>query len=172
MKGVEYDEVIDEFMCAVVRRFGQNTLIQFEDFGFFNASRLLEKYRNLYCTFNDDIQGTASMVLAGFITAVHCTEKKKLSDNIFMFFGAGSAGLGCAKLLVGAIVREGTTVEEARKKIILIDVHGLITKTRAQKPIADQALFAVDGADATSLLEAIKKYKPNLLIGTFLGNNL
>ena len=86
--GAEYDELVDEFMAACVRKYGQNVLIQYEDFGNHNAFRFLDKYRNQYCTFNDDIQGTAAVAVAGILASQRLT-KKPMRENKFVFLGAG-----------------------------------------------------------------------------------
>jgi len=164
--GAEYDEFIDEVMAAIVQRYGQNTLIQFEDFGNQNAFRFLEGYRNKYCTFNDDIQGTASVAVAGVIAALRATNTR-LQDHTFLFQGAGEAAIGIATLLAMAMEkREGVPFEEGLKRIWMKDSRGLIVKGRSSGGISHhKEPFAHEHAEMTDLGEIVKEIKPTCLIG-------
>ncbi|CAK9296290.1 unnamed protein product [Gordionus sp. m RMFG-2023] len=166
VRGQAYDELIDEFMHAIIRRYGPHCLIQFEDFANSNAFRFLEKYRHQFCTFNDDIQGTASVIVAGLYAAVKIT-KKPLKENKILFLGAGEASIGIASLLTMSMVKSGISEEEAISKIWLVDSRGLIIKERdnGKYDSNHKWRFAKDHPPMTDLLEIVRAVKPNILIG-------
>ncbi|CAA0810549.1 NADP-dependent malic enzyme 4- chloroplastic [Striga hermonthica] len=127
--GQEYAELLEEFMAAVKQNYGEKVLIQFEDFANHNAFDLLAKYRTTHLVFNDDIQGTASVVLAGIVSALKFVGGT-LSDHTFLFLGAGEAGTGIAELIALEISKKtNTPIEETRKKIWLVDSKGLIVSS-------------------------------------------
>uniref|UniRef100_A0A672ZK99 Malic enzyme n=1 Tax=Sphaeramia orbicularis TaxID=375764 RepID=A0A672ZK99_9TELE len=163
IRGKEYDDLIDEFMQAVTDKYGMNCLIQFEDFANSNAFRILNKYRNRYCTFNDDIQGTASVAVAGILAALKIT-KNKLLDHTFVFQGAGEAALGIAHLLIMAMAKEGVSREEAAKRIWMVDSKGLIVKGRSHLN-HEKEEFAHEHPHLKTLEEVVETIKPTAIIG-------
>ncbi|MEE6476360.1 hypothetical protein FKM82_011052 [Ascaphus truei] len=163
VRGKPYDDLLEEFMKAVTDRYGMNCLIQFEDFANANAFRLLNKYRDQYCTFNDDIQGTAAVAVAGLLAALRLTENK-LSDHTVLFQGAGEAAMGIADLIVMAMKKEGTPTDVAIKKIWMVDSKGLIVKGRASLT-HEKEQFAHPHEEMLKLEDVVKNIRPTVLIG-------
>ena len=128
VRGEQYDAFIDEFVDAVQGRFPR-ALIQFEDFATENAFHLLQRYRHRACVFNDDIQGTSAVALAGVLSALRITGGR-LRDQRFLFLGAGEAGTGIADLIVKALMEEGLPQDEARQSCWMFDSVGLVVRSR------------------------------------------
>jgi malate dehydrogenase (oxaloacetate-decarboxylating)(NADP+) len=162
IRGETYDALIEEFMVAVEKVF-PGVLVQFEDFGNSNAFRLLERYRDRACTFNDDIQGTGSVALAGILSALRITGGK-LADQRVLFLGAGEAGIGIAENIVNVLVEEGLPLAEARKRCWFVDSKGLIVKDRSN--LSEHKLhYAHEHSPCANLFSAVKSIKPTMLIG-------
>jgi malate dehydrogenase (oxaloacetate-decarboxylating)(NADP+) len=162
LRGARYDALLDEFVMAVQRVF-PGALIQFEDFANTNAFRLLQSYRDRVCTFNDDIQGTAAVVLAGLMSALRITGGA-LKDQRILCLGAGEAASGICDLLVAALAEDGLAPSEARRRCWLFDSHGLVVAGRTdlarhKRPYAHEHAGI---ADFTAALEALK---PTAIIG-------
>ncbi|PON88555.1 Malic oxidoreductase [Trema orientale] len=164
--GQEYAELMHEFMSAIKQLYGEKILIQFEDFANHNAFDLLAKYGTTHLVFNDDIQGTASVVLAGLIASQKLVGGT-LSDHKFLFLGAGEAGTGIAELIALEIAKQtNTPVEEARKKIWLVDSKGLIVSSRKESLQHFKKPWAHEHEPVKTLVDAINNIKPTVLIGT------
>ena len=167
--GDKYYEMVDKFVESA-RKLFPDVLIHFEDFGRSNADVILQKYQNEIPVFNDDIQGTGIICLAGVLGALNIS-KEKLEDQIFLTFGAGTAGCGIAQMMCDELVRNGMSEEEAKKHFYLVDKQGLLFEdteglTPAQKPFVRQR-SEFDNADELTNLEAIvKAVHPTVMIGT------
>src|SRR5712671_6828621 len=162
VRGADYLAFVDEFVEAVQQLYPK-CCIQWEDFANFNAVPILERYREDTCTFNDDIQGTAGIALAGIFAALRLT-KQKLADQRFLFLGAGSAATGIAELISMAMAREGMDLAAARSRNALFDINGLVVSSRAD--LADfQKPFATDVAPVSTFVEAIRALRPTGIIG-------
>ena len=160
--GDQYDSLLDEFMDATAHIF-PNVLVQFEDFANRNAQRLLAKYQNNYCTFNDDIQGTASVVLGGLLSAM-CIIKSSLDKQRILFCGAGSAAIGIADILCQEMTHSGVDEKIARKNLYLFDSDGLITVDR--EDLSEANLKYAQQVDVeTNFSAAVEKLKPTIVIG-------
>ena len=162
LRGAAYDALLDEFIEAVQERWPR-VCVQFEDFGNHNAFTLLDKWRNRICTFNDDIQGTASVTLAGLYSASRITGTP-LKDMRLLFLGAGEAGIGIGDLVVEAMVEEGMPVEEARSRCWFMDSRGLVVKSRTDLAHHKQP-YAHDHPPVATFLEAVESIRPHAIIG-------
>jgi malate dehydrogenase (oxaloacetate-decarboxylating)(NADP+) len=163
ISGAEYDIFIDEFVAAV-QAFFPRALIQFEDFANHNAFRLLKKYQDRACVFNDDIQGTASVVLAGIYAALRIT-KQRLSEQKFLFFGAGEAGTGIGNLIAAALEEESLTDAEAGTRCWFIDSKGLVVKSRTDLT-EHKRRFAHDHEFIADPVAIIDRLRPTAIIGS------
>jgi malate dehydrogenase (oxaloacetate-decarboxylating)(NADP+) len=161
LTGVDYDELVDEFIDAVQNAYPK-ALIQFEDFLTPNAYRLLNKYRNQILCFNDDIQGTAAVALAGVFASTRIS-RLQFSDLRIMFLGAGSAATGIADLIVYAFQQDGLSELEARQRLWFVDINGLVVKSR--NDLMEHNLPYAHEHDALNFVDAIKQIKPQILIG-------
>ena len=162
LRGAEYDALLDEFVEAVQDRFPRACL-QFEDFGNHNAFSLLERWRDRICTFNDDIQGTASVALAGLFSASRMSGVS-LRDMRLLFLGAGEAGIGIGDLVVEALCSEGMSLDDARRHCWFVDSKGLVVQSRTD--LAEhKKRFAHDHAPVGTLLDAVESLKPHAIIG-------
>ncbi|HUA80229.1 MAG TPA: NAD-dependent malic enzyme [Dyella sp.] len=170
--GAEYDDFVEEFVSAVIERW-PDVLLQWEDFAGANASRLLQKYRDRLCTFNDDIQGTAAIAAGTLLAAINVTGIPLQQQRIAVL-GAGSAGCGISSLLLRAMVDAGLSEEQARQAFFLVDRNGLLVDgmegiTLAQLPFV-QSRDAVKawhdvGSGHIGLLDVMRNAKPTVLIG-------
>ena len=173
LRGPEYDQFIESFVEAVLQVFPQ-ALLQWEDFKQHTALRLLDRYRHRIASFNDDIQGTAAVVLGGVLAALRTT-REPLGAQRIVILGAGAAGIGIARLLRAAMLREAVPPATIRRAIVMLDSHGLVYQSRAPLD-QDKLEFALGPGELRSLglpagdrldLEAvIQRVKPSILLGT------
>jgi malate dehydrogenase (oxaloacetate-decarboxylating)(NADP+) len=153
---------VDEFVEAVQEVFPK-CCIHFEDWTGVDAIHLLQRYRDRYCVYNDDVQGTAGIVLAGMVNAVKI-KKTKLKDEKYLFLGAGSAGIGLADLLCSAMVEEGLTLQQAQSRIYMFDIYGLLVSTRTDL-VDFQKPYAQPHQPTRDFVAAIESIKPTTIIG-------
>ena len=174
IRGERYDAFIDAYVKAVTTRF-PNALLQWEDFAPGNGRRILEKYRDQICTFNEDLQGTGAIALAAAISAVRVCGTPLRHQRV-VIFGAGTAGIGAADQICGAMVREGLSKEDAARRFWCVDRQGLLTTSMAD-PLRDYQLsYARPAAESkgwkhdengngVSLAEVVRRVTPTMLIG-------
>jgi len=161
-RGEDYMAFVEEFVTAV-QALHPKSCIQWEDFANINAVPILERYRDEICTYNDDIQGTAGIALAGIFAALRIT-KQKITDQRFLFLGGGSAGTGIAELISQAMALQGMDIRDARRRNALFDINGLLVSSRNDLA-AFQRPFAQDREPISKFVEAVKAIRPTGIIG-------
>src|SRR6516165_6911493 len=162
VRGDEYMAFVDEFVAAMQALYPK-CCIQWEDFANMKVVPILARYRDKICTYNDDIQGTAGIALAGIFAALRITGQK-MTDQRFLFLGGGSAGTGIAELISQAMALEGMDIREARGRNALFDINGLLVSSRTD--LADfQKPFAQDRAPVSTFVDAVKAVRPTGIIG-------
>jgi malate dehydrogenase (oxaloacetate-decarboxylating) len=173
IRGAEYDEFVEAFVVAVRKRFPR-VLLQWEDFAKNNATRLLERYRDQICSFNDDIQGTGAVAVSAALAAV-AVKGERIRDQRIVLLGAGSAAMGICAQLVAAMMLEGATESQAMGNICLVDSKGLVHDQRGEldsfksayaQPLTRFAERENQCSDVISLLETVVLVRPHILIGT------
>ena len=173
LRGEQYDALIDKYVSTAKQMF-PNALLHWEDFGEANARRILDRYRDEVCTFNDDMQGTGAIAFAAILSGVRVTGRP-LADHRVLVFGAGTAGVGIADQIRDAIVESGYSQEEACRRIWLIDRPGLLTDDMDDlrdyhrpyaRPAAEVRDLERDPEGGISLLEAVRDVRPTILVGT------
>jgi malate dehydrogenase (oxaloacetate-decarboxylating)(NADP+) len=162
LTGAAYDEFIDEFIEATQQVF-PGVVVQFEDFANHHAFHLLQRYRDRICAFNDDIQGTASVTVAGIFSALRVTGRP-LAEQTFVCLGAGEAATGISDLLVEAMIDEGMAAADARRRCWLVDSKGLVVAARTDLA-AHKKPYAHEHAPAATFIDAIRQLKPTAIIG-------
>jgi malate dehydrogenase (oxaloacetate-decarboxylating)(NADP+) len=162
VRGAEYDEFIEEFVMTVQDIF-PDALIQFEDFATTNALELLDRYRERVCCFNDDIQGTAGVTLAGLL-AVNRITRGRLGDQRLLFYGAGAAATGIADLIADRMTADGLSLNEARRRIWFVDSKGLVVSSRSELA-PHKRRYAHDAAFESDLTSIVRAIRPTALIG-------
>ena len=173
IRGEAYQKFIDDFVAAVQKVF-TNVLLQWEDFLKGNAIHQLERFRDELCTFNDDIQGTAGVMMAGLYSALRITGRP-MKDQKLLFAGAGASAQGIAGLFVSALLEEGLTLEEANRRVWTCDSRGLVTQAREgledfkatyARPVSEVAEYACANRERITLEETVRNAKPTIIIGT------
>jgi malate dehydrogenase (oxaloacetate-decarboxylating) len=172
VRGQEYDDFIEAFITAVHKRW-PNVLLQWEDFHKNNANRLLERYRDRLCTFNDDIQGTASVATGTLLSAIQITGVP-LTEQRIAILGGGSAGIGIADLIKHAMIEAGLSETEARQRFYIVGRHGLVTEQTPNLEAFQQAFtqnsailagWQLSETGKASLLDVVRNAKPTVLVG-------